>query len=184
MTGALPGSDEGESGAGTKENFIGKVIYSDPDQVHEDYRPDDPGQYSSDFEHIALIEPLTVYDKRQNVLGMNTSTSWGSKWMVFVGHLENAHGDTLANLTDGTAQGFADFLEGNVYEWRDVDPMESYEFTWEQSKSGKTADIENLFDGMTNMPNNFLVPVRHVDDPDELEEHGEEGSMEVDNVDF
>lgn len=184
MTGALPGSDEGESGAGTKENFIGEVVYSDPNEVHEDYRPDEPNDYSSDYEHVAVIDPLTVYDNRQTVLGMNTSTSWGSKWMVFVGHLENAHGATLGELTDGTAEGLAEFLVGNVYEWREIDPMEDYEFTWEQSKSGKTANIEDLFSGMTNMPNEFLVPVRYVDDPDELSEHGKEESIEVDSAEF
>lgn len=176
------GSSQGEEGAGTKENFIGKVIYSDPDETHES--ASEGGDYDSDFEQVAVIEPLTEYEKKQYIYGLDIRNSWGSKWMLFIGHLENIHGPVEENGIESLEE-LADFLEGKVYEWRELSFTEDEEFTWEHApEGGVTKNIQSLFGGMENPPNNLLVPIRHVSDPEELAELGEEESAEVDEVDF
>lgn len=177
------GSGEGEEGSGAKDNFIGKVVYSDPDEIHPESNAGSD-EYSSDFEQVAVIEPLTQYEKKQYIYGLDVSNSWGSKWMMFVGHFENIHGSLADNGIDNL-EDFADFLEGKVYEWKDLTFTEDEEFTWEQApEGGVTKNIRDIFSGMENPPNNMMVPTRHVSDPEELAEYGEEESAEVEDVDF
>jgi hypothetical protein len=177
------GSSAGEESSGAKDNFIGKVIYSDPDQLHESV--DGSDEYESDFEQVAVIEPLTEYEKSQYVYGMNVSQSYGSKWLVFAGHLENAVGSFEENGIE-SLDDLAEFLKGKVFEWRELTFDENEDFTWEHANGGEgyTANIQSLFSDMTNPPNSLLVPVRHVNDPEELAELGEEESAEVEEVDF
>jgi len=177
------GSGDAEEGMAAKENFVGKVIYSDPDETHPDV--DEGGDWERDFEQVAVIEPLTEYDNRQYIYGMDVRQSFGSKWMVFIGHIENLHGP-IAELGIESTQDLADFLENKVYEWRELTFEEDEEFVWDFADGGEgyTANLKNLFSGMENPPNSLLVPVRHVDDPSELEEYGEEESADVDEVEF
>jgi hypothetical protein len=177
------GSGEAEEGTGAKENFIGKIVYSDPEETHPDV--DEGGDWDRDFEQVAVIEPLTEYDNTQYIYGMDVRKSFGSKWMVFIGHVENIHGP-LAELGIESLDDLADFLEEKVYEWRDLTFEEDETFTWEYAKGGEgySANINGLFSDMENPPNSLLVPVRHVDDPEELAEYDETESAEVEEVDF
>lgn len=177
------GSGEGEEGSGAKDNFVGKVIYSDTDDTHSSASAGSD-EYDSDFEQVAVVEPLTQYENNQYIYGLDVSSSWGSKWMIFIGHFENIHG-SLPDNSIGNLEELADFLVGNVYEWRDITFTEDEEFTWEEAPDGGvTKNIRDIFSGMENPPNNMIVPVRHVDDPQELAEYGEGESAEVEDVDF
>jgi hypothetical protein len=190
MVDAFSSSDAEES-TGAKDNFIGKVVFSRVDCTCDicskgKSSAEEKGyDIDTDFDHPAQIEPLTEYEKKQNVLGLNTSTSFGSKWMIFAGHLENIHGSFQENGVE-SLDDLAEMIEGNVYEWREVTFTEDEDFTWEQANNGDgaTYNIGNLFGGMENPPNEMLVPVRQITDPDELAELGAEESAEVEEVDF
>lgn len=185
------GSDSAEESSGKKNDFIGKVKFSRPDCDCEicskGRKAAENADWDSDvdFDHPAAIEPLTEYEKQQNILGLNVSTSFASKWMMLAGHIENIHGGFSENGVE-TLDDIADLLEGNVYEWTEITFTEDREFTWEAANNGEgaTYHIGNLFSDMDNKPGNMLVPVRLVDDPDELAELGAEESAEVDEVDF
>lgn len=187
----IMGSGQAEEGSGAKENFIGSVVFSrvdcDCEICSEGAEAAEEAGYDveTDFDHVAAIEPHTQYENRQNILGLNTSTSFGSKWMMFVGHFENMHGSFEANDIS-TMEGLADFLTDRVYEWRDITFKEDEDFTWEHAAGGegKTKNIQQLFGDMENPPNAMLVPVREVTDSDELSELGLEESIETEEVDF
>jgi len=105
--------------------------------------------------------------------------------MVFIGHLEN----TIGPLREYGVDSFADLCElltGRVFEFRELTFEEDEMFTWEHAKGGDgyTANIHNLFSDMTNPPDAMLLPVREVDDPNELADVGAEESGEVEEVDF
>ncbi len=185
------GSGSAEESAGNKENFIGKVEWSrvecDCEICQKGREAASEGGFDADrdFDHPAKIQPLTQYDEYQHILGLNVSTAFSSKWMIFAGHVENIHGSFEENGVEELGD-IADLLEGNVYEWREITFTEDEEFTWEEANGGEgaTYHIGNLFSDMDNKPRDMLVPVREVDDPDELSELDAEDEAEVDEVDF
>lgn len=182
------GSSSAEEATGAKQNFIGKVKFSRVDcdcPICESGREAGGDQYDSDIDHLLAIEPLTEYDKQQNVLSVNARRSFGSKWMVFIGHLENAIGP----LEEHGVESFEDLCElltNRVFEFRELTFEEDETFTWEHAKGGDgySANISNLFQDMTNPPDAMLVPVREVTDPEELSEIGAEETGEVEDVEF
>lgn len=176
----IMGSEDGESGTGKKENFIGRVVRSEVDASDERFQT----EYESDFDVFMQITPLTEYEEDQFVLGMDTSTAWGSRYLIMVGHLENIHGPLGENgITDG--ESLCDFLEGKVYEFRDLTFEEDEEFTWEHGgQDGHTEAIRDLFPDEEYRPDNMTVPVREVTDPEELADLGIEAGEEVTEPDF
>jgi hypothetical protein len=178
------GSEQAEEATGAKENFIGQIIHSDPEEMHSSVDESQGGDWESDFEQPAVIEPLTQYESLQYIYGLNTAKSFGSKWQVFVGHIENIHGP-LSEHGIESMDDFAEFLEGRVYEWRELTFEEDEDFHWEHAPDGgRTENIHNLFKDSDNPPNALLVPVREVTDANELAEIGAEESAEVEEVDF
>lgn len=172
-------SDAAEETQGTRENFIGRVVRSDPDPDDEMFDT----QYESDFELVYEIEALDKDWENLMELGINVRKSLGSKWMVLIGHLENIHGpEAVRNF--GSFDEFAEFLEGKVYEFEDVDLTADEDFTFEHKGDGKTINYDDKFGGSDNPPNPMLAPVREVTDEDELADLGVEGDGTVDEVEF
>lgn len=182
------GSSSAEEATGAKSDFIGKVTFSRVDcdcSICESGREASGGEYTSDVDHLMAIEPLTEYEKQQNVLGIDVRRSFGSKWMLFVGHVENIIGSLEENGVEDLDD-FTALLEGRTFEFRELTFEEDEEFVWEHAKGGEgySAVIKDLFAGMTNPPSPMLVPVREVTDPDELAELGAEEAGDVEEVDF
>lgn len=184
------GSGSGEAGSGAKENFIGRIEFSRVDcdcescQKGRESAESQGYDIDNDIDHLAHIEPLTQYDNPQNILGVDVRKSWGSKWMLWIGHFENIHGP-LSDNGITSLEGLTDFLEGRVYEWRDITFEENEEFTWQHGPDGPvTYTIKDLFSGMTNTPNAMLMPVREVTDDEELADLGAKESIEVEEAEF
>jgi len=172
-------SDDAEETQGTRQNFIGRIVRSDPDPEDEMFDT----EYDSDFELLYEVEPLSEDWKNLMELGINVRKSLGSKWMVLIGHLENIHGaETIRGFS--SLDDMAEFLEGKVYEFEDVDLTEDKEFTFEEKQEGKTINYKDKFGGSDNPPNPMLLPVREVTDEDELADLGVEGDGTVDEVEF
>jgi hypothetical protein len=187
----IMGSGEAEEGTGAKQTFIGRVKFSrvdcDCEICQKGREAAEQGGYDidPDFDHIFAIEPLTEYENQQNVLGLNASKSYGSKWMMMTGHIENLLG-TFAENGIETMEDLADFLEDRVLEFRDLTFEEDEEFTWEHAAGGDgyTANINNLFRDMENPPDSMLVPVGEITDEEKLAELGAEESIETEEVEF
>lgn len=165
------GSDEAEESSGKKPNFIGQVVdssYQDEDhQMKEEYIGDDETREDY-FEHLYEIEVLEVLsdeDKSWSNLhefSVKITNNFDSKWMVFIGHLENIYGP-LSSVGIEDYGDLADFLEGKVFEFRDINWEETEEFTWNESPNGRTKRIDRIFQDNENKPNNLIVPVEEVD---------------------
>jgi len=172
-------SDAAEETQGTRENFVGRVVRSDPDPDDEMFDTD----YDSDFELLYEVEVLDHDWKNLMELGINVRKSLGSKWMVLIGHLENIHGPEVVREF-GSLEELAEFLEGKVYEFSDTDLTEDTEFTFNHKAGGETINYKDKFGGSDNPPNPMLLPVREVTDEDELSDLGVEGDGTVDEVEF
>jgi len=172
-------SDAAEETQGTRENFIARVVRSDADPDDDMFNTD----YTSDYELVYELEALDHDWENLMELGVNVRKSLGSKWMVLIGHLENIHGaETIRGFS--SLDDMAEFLEGKVYEFEDVDLTEDKEFTFEEKQEGKTINYKDKFGGSDNPPNPMLLPVREVTDEDELADLGVEGDGTVDEVEF
>lgn len=183
----IAGSSDADDSGGRKENFIGTVIRSNVDcDCDACQKGDANGGYESDIDHLCEVEPHTQYENNQSNFSINISNSYGSKWMVFIGHLENIHGPIVGDKIT-SAEDLCSFLNGRTYEWEDIDFTSSDEFTWEYAEGGDgyTNTYKALFSDMTNVPNNMIVPVREVED-DELTElqEGEVGGSDVEEVEL
>ena len=172
-------SDAAEETQGTRENFVGRVVRSEPD-------PDDDmfdTEYESDYELLYEVEALDHDWENVMELGINVRKSLGSKWMVLIGHLENIHGPEVVREFS-SLEDMGEFLEDKVYEFADVDLTADEDFTFEHKDDGETINYEDKFAGSDNPPNPMLVPVREVTDEDELADMGVEGDGTVDEVSF
>jgi hypothetical protein len=183
------GSDQAEESSGKKPNFIGQVVHSeyqdDDNQMKEEYIGDDETREDY-FEYLYEIEVLEVLSEESkdwdnlSEFSVKITNNFDSKWMFFLGHLENIHG----KLGDNGIESYGDigeFLEGRVYEFREVNWEEDEEFTWEESPDERAKRIDRIFADSDNMPNNMIVPVREVD-PDEALDAGAEPSPDDDDV--
>lgn len=172
-------SEDAEESTGAKPNFIGRIVRSEPDDsedgIKDEYKEDDKDY----FDFLYEINPLDKDWKNQLQYGVEMSNNFRSKWMLLIGHLENIHGSLGENGIEG-AEDLADALEGEVYEFREITFREDEEFTWEQSPEGHTVNLSEMFGDSDNQPNEFIVPVRAVDE-DEVE--GLEIDGESDGVD-
>lgn len=202
--------DEGSEGQGVKQNFIGRVAFSRVDCDCEtcqegnqgliDYLMDQEGlseeeareQATQDVDHFAQITPLDdTYDKDMSVLSMNIpqTGSWSSRWMVMMGFLHNIYGDLKETLRsagivdageDPTAEDICEFIEGRVYEFRDIGWTEDEE----HPMPGANMTLKEIGENSTSDMNTMLVPVREVTG-EELEALGEpQDTGEVDEIDM
>jgi len=181
-------TDEGENRTTAKENFIGTVEFSRPDcdcEICSSGREAAERQgvdVDTDYDHVAAIDPLTEYDNTQNILGLNTNDNLNSKWMVFLHYVQNIHGNLRQHDVESLEQ-LGDFLTGNVYEWRELTWDEEEEIDFEGSDY--TPRIKDIFAGSDNKPNEMLVPVREINDEEEIQELGEEpDASDVEEVDL
>lgn len=182
------GSDEAEESSGKKPNFIGQVVdssYQDEDhQMKEEYIGDDETREDY-FEHLYEIEVLEVLsdeDKSWSNLhefSVKITNNFDSKWMVFIGHLENIYGP-LSSVGIEDYGDLADFLEGKVFEFRDINWEETEEFTWNESPNGRTKRIDRIFQDNENKPNNLIVPVEEVDKEEALDAGAEPSPDDTD----
>ncbi len=162
-------SENAEESSGGKPNFVGRVVQSNPDDDEhgmKDEWKDDGKDY---YDYLYEIEVLNKDWKNLHEYGLEVSNNFNSKWMLFIGHLENIHG----TLSDNGVEGYDDLaeaLEGNVYEFREITFEEDEEFVWEESPDNHTVNLGEMFDDGENAPNEFIVPVRAVDE-DELDEY-------------
>lgn len=189
------GSDKGESESGTKPNFIGRVVtseyQSDDYPVKQEYLDEDESREDY-FEHLYEIEVLKVLGNDESAqwdnlheFSLKITRNWDSKWMVAVGHIENIHGRFADNEVD-SYEDLADFLEGQVYEFREIGWDEDEEFVWEESPDQHSVMLSNVFQGSENPPNELIVPQDTVDE-DTLMDMGVEQSAEdaeVEEVDL
>lgn len=182
--------DDGEQTEGKKDDFVGTVVLS---QVECDCENCVKGDENADFgyeddrktfDHLMKIDPLTVYEDTDGYFheySVPISKSFGSKWMVFLGHLNKAHG---SDPGFETLEDIAGFLEGRVFELREVSWEEDEEF--EYPGVGETINFSELFDGEFE-PNNMLLPIKEVTDENELANLGVEsspGETEIEEVEL
>lgn len=172
-------TDKATEGSGTREPFIGRVVRSEVDSDDERFNT----QYDADWDIVYEIEALDSDYENMFELSLNVRQSLGSKFMVFVGHLENIHGKLAEYEIDGL-EDMAEFLEGRVYEFNDVDLTADRDFTFEHKGDGHTVNFKELFGGLENPPDSMLLPVREVTDPEELAELGVESEGSVEEVEF
>ncbi len=189
----LMGSSEGEETTGKRDNFIGRVEFSRVNCTCEDCAKGDDAaskagvdeeDLQNDIDHLFRVEALTEYDGSSfNVFGIDVSTSWQSKWQVFTAFFENNIG-TFNELGLESTEDITDYLEGRVFEFRDVTFEEDEELTWEHSPNGHTEVLGEMFDDGEYSPNSILVPVREITDDQKLAELGVTDDGEVEEVDF
>lgn len=176
----LKTSSDGKETSGVKKDFTGEIVNSEVNATEERFQT----EYESDFDIFFEIEPLTEYEKRQYVLGLDVSESWGSKWQIMMAFLENLHGP-LAEKGVTTLEELADFLVGNVYEFRELDFDSDAVVTWEHAPNGgHEAAVRDLFPDEDYRPDPLTVPVREITDSEELAELGVEDAGDVEEIDF
>lgn len=165
---------------GVKTDFIGEVVKSEVDATDERFQT----EYDSDFDVFMEIEPLTEYENRQYILGLDVSQSWGSKWQVMMAHIENIHGP-LAESGVTTLEELSDFLTGKVYKFRDIDFGSDYVVEWQHAPNGgKEAAVTELFPDEEFRPDTLTVPVAEVTDDETLADLGVEDAGDVEEIDF
>lgn len=180
MVDAFSSSDAEES-SGTKPNFIGRIVRSEPndseDGMNEEWKEDGESYY----EFLYEIEVLDKDWKNQQQFGVKMSNNFNSKWMFLIGHLENIYGDLGEAGIEGP-EDLAEALEGKVFEFREYDWTEDEEFTWEESPNQKTVVINQMFRDSENPPKEFIVPIREVDEDELSELEVEDAEEEVEEV--
>jgi len=172
--------DDAEDDTGKKENFVGRVVGSSveghPDAYLEDGNSPSGRSFESDvpqFSHFAYIEVLDdTYDKNQNIFNLDVRKGRETKWMVMMAHLYSIHGEEWEESVEDHTD-IPDFIEGRVYEWRDV--------AWTEGESvpGLGVTYQEVGRGKEQIKP-MLVPIREVTDEDELSEHGSGEDVEPD----
>lgn len=178
-------TDEGTERSSAKQNFIGKVEFSRPEcdcEFCEKGRQNANFQNDDDrtrYDHVFAIKPLSQYEKQQNEFALTVNDNWQSKWMVFIGHLQQIHGNLKeSGVTDLDSMG--EFLTGKIYEFREITWQEDEEFSY--PGTDVTVNFGSMFAGSENLPNEMLVPVREVTDEDEIADLGEEATKDSGDV--
>jgi hypothetical protein len=176
-------SENAEESSGGKPNFIGRIVTSRPDDDEHGVKDEWQKEGKDYYDYLYEIEVLDHDWKNLHEFGIEVSNNFNSKWMLFIGHLENIHGKLSDNGIEGY-EDLADALEGKVYEFREITFEEDEEFTWNESPDGHTVNLGEMFDSGENAPNEFIVPVRVVDD-EELEDLDDvESEEEVEEVEL
>lgn len=173
-------TDEGEETNGKKDNFIGRVVTSDvvSDEypVKDEYREDD----ETYIDHLYEIEVLSEDWDNMSEFSIKLSSSYTSKWMVLLHHLEQFLGNLREEGID-SPQDLCEYLEGRVFEFKDISWEEDEEIDF--GEGSPTYKLSEMFEGNDNSPNNFMVPVREVTDEDELADLGGEVGKDGDDAD-
>ena len=169
-------SADAEESTGGKPNFIGRITRSEPEDSEDGIKEEYKDEGKAYFDFLYEIEVLDKEWKNQLQYGVEMSNNFRSKWMLLVGHLENIHGPLGENGIDN-AEDLAEALTDKVYEFREITFEEDEEFVWEHSPDKHTVNFGEMFDGGENAPNEFIVPVRLVED-DELDDLDVEGETE------
>jgi hypothetical protein len=172
-------TNEGENRTSTKDNFVGRVVTSEYES--EEYGGDDRYRDADSdyFDHLYEIEVLSEDWENVHVFSLEVNNNFQSKWMLFIGHLQQIHGDLQEDMEVGSLSELADFLEGNVYEFREIGFTEDEEFTY--PGVDQTVNFRQMFSGSENQPNPLIVPVREVTDEDELDGLNQGSSTEIDD---
>jgi len=174
-------TDDGEEQSGTKPNFVGKVVESAME--HEDF-PQNEEWEDPDNPTVALLYKIRPLDKPnwkdQQEAYVRVNNNFQSKWMLVVGHLQQIHGN-LKEQGIESVDDLLEFLEGNVYEFREIDFSEDEEFTYPGTET--TVVFNQMFRGGENDVGPLLVPVREVTDEDELMDLGADETKDSDEVD-
>ena len=182
-------TDEGTESSGAKENFIAEVEFS---RQNCDCEHCEKGRQNANFEqeddvvsydHLLSLKPLTQYEKQQHEFNYTVRSGWETKWMLFIGHLQQIHGNLKEAGVD-SLDNLGDFLTGRVYEFREITWEEDEEFTYPDTD--QTVNFSTMFDGLENPPNEMLVPVREITDEDELMDLGvqQDSPEDVDQVEL
>lgn len=174
-------SDDADSDAGTRENFVGRIVRSEVDTDDEDLAGDE--RYESDIDVLYELEVLDQDYSNMFELGVDVRQSLASKWMVLMGHLENIHGPEEVR-SFGSLEEFTEWLEGRTYEFKDQNMTADEDFTFEHKDDGHTINFQAEFGDYDNPPNSMLLPVREVTDADELADLGVEDEGTAEEVDF
>lgn len=172
-------SENAEESTGGKPNFIGRIVESNPEDPDNGVKEEWRNEGSDYYDYLYEIEVLDHDWENLREFGLEVSTNFNSKWMLFIGHLENIHG-SLGDQGISSYEDIADALEGSVYEFREITFDEDEEFTWEESPDQHTVNLSEMFDSGENSPNEFMVPVRAVseDELDDLDVEGEDEEVE------
>lgn len=189
----IMGSSEGEQGTGKRENFVGRVNFSNQDCSCEHCTTGDEAakeagveedELENDIDHLYNITALTEYEDTEfNEFGVNVSNKWQSKWMVLTAFFENNVG-TFDELGIESTEDLTDYLEGRVFEFRDVTFEEDEELVWENSPNQHSEVLGEMFEDGQYKPNSMLVPVQEITDDEALAKLGVEDDGEVEEVDF
>lgn len=181
-------TDEGQESSGGKENFIGEVVFSRKEcdceicskgKQRANFERDEDTEV---YEHPLHVKPLTRYEKNQNTLSLTINNGWTSKWMIFIGHLQEIHGNLREHGVD-SMEALGEFLTGRVYEFRDITWEEDEDFQY--PSQDRVVNFMKIGQSYSQKPNEMMVPVREVTDEDELAELGAEDSPgEVEEVSF
>lgn len=172
-------TDDADENAGTRPNFIARVVRSERDATDDQYQSD----YDQDIDILYELEVLDKDFKNMYELGVNVRKSLGSKWMLLIGSLENIHGPEVVRQWDSLEDMF-EFLDDKVYEFTDMDLVADDEFTFEHKGDGKTINLKDTFGDLENPPDSMLLPVREVTDSDELADLGAEKAGDVEEMEF
>ena len=171
-------TDDAEEQSGTKPNFIGRVVDSEPESdeypMNENYK--DEGEIY--FEHVYEIDVLSEDWGNLHEFSVKVNNNIYSKWMVLIWHLQDIHGDLEGEHGVQSLDDLAEFLTGRVYEFREIDWTEDDELYFDGLD--KSVRIRDIFSGSDNTPNPMLTPVREVTDEDELGEIETSDAPEID----
>lgn len=186
-------STEGTDETNAKNNFIGRIEFSRVECDCEDCQKGDEMAQSDwdgyDIEHFLHVEALSEYDGPFNVFGMNVKGDLKTKFMLFLGHVENIHdGTPMRQIVseaqdieagDVTVEDILDYFVDRVYEFREITFSEDEEFTYEAA--GQSFHLKK--DMMVgDDPNPLLVPVREVTDDNELADLGVEETPDDEDI--
>jgi hypothetical protein len=172
------GTDQGEENSSTKGNFVGRVVNSEATSQEyggdSRYRDED----SDYFDHLYEIEVLSEDWDNIHEFSLEVNNNFESKWMLFVGHLQSIHGHLSSEQGLESLQDIAEFMEGRVYEFREIGFTEDEVF--EYPGVDQKVNLMKMFSGGENAPNPLIVPVREVTDEDELAEYEGGSSTTID----
>lgn len=176
-------SEGAEETSGTKPNFIGRIVSSNPDGGEHPMREEFMDEGKEYFQFLYEIEVLDKDWKNQLQYGVAMTNNFSSRWMFLIGHLENIHGPLADNGIEGP-EDLAEFLEGRVYEFREINWKEDEEFVWEESPGKHSVNISEMFADSDNQPNEFIAPVREVGEDELADIDQADESEEVEEVEL
>jgi hypothetical protein len=172
-------TDDAEENAGTREDFIARVVKSEVDAENERFQSD----YDQDIDILYELDVLDHDWENLYELGINVRKSLGSKWMLIIGSLENIHGPEAVRQLS-SLQDLAEFLNDKVYKFKDYNLTADEDFVFQHKGQGETINFEDVFGDLDNPPGTMALPVEEVTDEDKLADLGANEDTEVDEYEF